>query len=258
MIKSRTPTGGAKTNWQSFGQISLEDAVLQLGTQPKGNQQGRRLIEVCELERRRIARELHDDLSQRIALLCLDLDQMTVGPDGDKKGAEERLTRARAQAQQIARDLHHVALELHPERKISNGLTAALKDLCAQLSVRSGIEIEFHHSQLSRRLPGPLALCVYRLVQEGLRNVLRHSGARQALVEIAQRGEELEIRIADSGVGFALSALGVNSFGLLSMQERVHQFGGRLIVHTAPGTGTRIGIRIPIQGSHVPPLASAS
>jgi signal transduction histidine kinase len=255
MIKPRAAVG-SDTDWQSFGEISLEDAVIQLGGRAKGSLQGRRLIEVCELERRRIARELHDDMSQRLALLCLDLDQLKVAQDD--QGAGERLTRIRAQAQQIARDLHHITLELHPERRITNGLATALKDLCAQLSARSGIEIEFHYTHQSRRLPGALALCVYRLVQEGLRNVLRHSGARQALVEIAERSDELEIRIADSGIGFALSSLGVESFGLLSMQERVHQFGGRLVVHTAPGTGTRIGIRIPIAGTRVPPLATAS
>ena len=255
MIKSQ-PSGGTGADWQSFGKISLDNVVVQLQGEPKGSHQGRRLIEVCELERRRIARELHDDLSQRLALLCLDLDQLSTPPD--QPSAVERLTRARAQAQQIARDLHHIALELHPERKIASGLVPALKELCAQLSIRSGIDIEFHHAHMTRRLPPALALCVYRLIQEALRNVLRHSGARQALVEVSERGTEIEVRIADSGVGFALSALGVDSFGLLSMQERVHQFGGRLVVHTAPGTGTRIGIRIPIAGSRVPPLATAS
>jgi signal transduction histidine kinase len=103
-----------------------------------------------------------------------------------------------------------------------------------------------------------LALCIYRLVQEGLRNVLRHSHAHEASVEITGRGGTLEVHIADQGVGFAMSQLGNTGLGLLSMQERAHQLGGRMVVHSAPGAGTRIGVRLPLATrAHVSALAAA-
>jgi signal transduction histidine kinase len=223
---------------------------------------GARLIEVCEQERHRIARELHDDLSQRLGLLCIDLDLLamnrhTEGPEA----AEARSTliqRVRGLANELASDLHKIAVESHPERSIKRGLLQALRALCSDFSERSGLQIEFRTDRVPPRVAPDLALCVYRLVQEGLRNVLRHSHAHEANVEIAARGGSLEVHIADPGIGFAMSQLGSTSFGLLSMQERVHQLGGRMVVHSAPGAGTRIGVRLPLAaGPHVSTLAAA-
>jgi signal transduction histidine kinase len=222
---------------------------------------GARLIEVCEQERRRIARELHDDLSQRLGLLCIDLDLLAMnrhidGPDA----AEARSTliqRVRGLANELASDLHKIAVESHPERSIKRGILPALRALCSDLSDRSGLQIEFRAERVPPRVAADVALCAYRLVQEGLRNVLRHSHAQEARVEILGRSGNLEVHIADPGVGFAMSQLGSTSFGLLSMQERVHQLGGRMVVHSAPGAGTRIGVRLPLARTHVSTLAAA-
>src|SRR5262245_49240031 len=218
---------------------------------------GARLLEAGEQERRRIARELHDDLSQRLGLLCIDLDQLSAAP-GLPAAALQSIQRIQTLAHEIASDLHHVATEFHPERKLERGLLPALRDLCTAVSQRSGVQVEFRDQQVPRRLTPALGLCIYRLVQEALRNIVRHSRARVALVEIARDSESLDVHIADPGVGFTIAALERSSIGLLSMHERVHQFGGRMIVHSAPGAGTRIGIRLPILLTpRVSPLAAA-
>jgi two-component system NarL family sensor kinase len=236
--------------WRSRLPQCPDAALIDLGLRKRnagGDESviGTRLLEACEQERRRIARELHDDLSQRLGLLCIDVDQLAAG-SGVPDTALASVQRIRALAHELASDLHHIAVEFHPERKLERGLLQALKELCAAVGQRSNLRVEFLEQQVPRRLTPALTLCIYRLVQEALRNIVRHSRAREALVELARNGENLELRIADPGVGFTMAALESTSIGLLSMHERVHQFGGRMIVHSAPGAGTRIGIRLPI------------
>jgi signal transduction histidine kinase len=248
--------------WRSRLPEGPDAALIDLGLHQiksagEGNDAGSRLLDACEQERRRIARELHDDLSQRLALLCIDVDQLPAArgvPDAALAGIQ----RIRALAHELASDLHHIAVEFHPERKLERGLLPALRDLCAAVGQRSNVRIDFREQQVPRRLTPELSLCVYRLVQEALRNIVRHSRAPEASVELVRHGEDLEMRIADPGVGFTMAALEGTSIGLLSMHERVHQFGGRMIVHSAPGAGTRIGIRLPILLTpRVSPLAAA-
>jgi len=251
----------ADRRWRPRLQQAPEAALSDLGWHTPAPSDdgglGMRLLEACELERRRIARELHDDLSQRLGLLCIDVDQLPAAP-GVTSAALERIERIRSLAHEIASDLHHVAVEFHPERKLEHGLLPALRELCAAISHRSSVQVDFHDQQVPHRLTAALSLCIYRLVQEALRNVVRHSGAHEASVEIVRHGDALELRIADPGVGFSMAALEGASIGLLSMHERVQQCGGRMIVHSAPGEGTRIGIRLPILLTpRVSPLAAA-
>ena len=208
---------------------------------------GGRLIAAQEDERRRIARELHDDLSQKLALLTMELDQLSQTPsNGD---TSQRLRRLTDQAGQIATDVHRLSYQLHPSKLEALGLVASIRSYCRDIELQHAVEVEFTHTDMPVTIPAEVSLCVFRVVQEALHNVVKHSSARSAFVRLSGTGIGLQLQIADSGVGFALEAQDGQGLGLVSMRERVHFLGGKLVIHSAPGNGTRIGVRVPFDTS---------
>jgi signal transduction histidine kinase len=204
-----------------------------------------RLIAAQERERRRIARELHDDISQRLALLAVELERLALSAPGDEafRRCWHDLSHA---AGDIATDLHRISHSLHPAKLETLGLVAALDGFCQELWCRQHLRVRFTHDNVPRALPGDVALCLYRIVQEALYNVIKHSGVLDADVHLSGAGHELLLRIADAGGGFApvAAAAGV---GLVSMHERVEAIGGSLVVHAAPGRGTRIVVKVDLE-----------
>ena len=200
-----------------------------------------RLIASQEAERRRIARELHDDVSQKTALLMMDIELLAKRCPQER----DRFLELSDRAHEIAADLHNLSYELHPSKLESLGLLSALKALCRDIAQQGGVPIAFTHEEIPGGIDPTLSLCLYRITQEALHNVARHSRATDAHVRLAADAQHLTLHIADSGVGFdaRTSAAGL---GLISMRERAALLRGEVVVDTAPGGGTRIDVRVPL------------
>jgi PAS domain S-box-containing protein len=206
-----------------------------------------RLIAAQEEERRRIARELHDDVSQRLALLSLELDHLGLGSPAESNA--ERCKALSRSAAEIATDLHRISHRLHPTRLEALGLVAAIGGFCQELWTQHHLQVRFTHEAVPRAAPGDVALCLYRIVQEALQNVIKHSGVMEAEVHLAGSANELALRVSDPGEGFTPERSEGVGLGLLSMRERVHSLGGEIVIQTAAGRGTRIGVRVGLQPS---------
>lgn len=203
----------------------------------------RRLIVSQEAERQRIARELHDDVSQRIALLNIEIDQIAAGVE--EGNARARLRQLSSLAGEIASELHHLSHDLHPSKLHAIGLVAAIRSLCRDASQRD-LHVEFTHGTMPPSVNADVSLCLYRIVQEALHNIARHSHARDAQVDLSCDDGHVALNITDAGVGFEFKSVRYSGLGLVSMRERVAGLNGELIIHSAPGAGTRIDARIPL------------
>ncbi|MGE5359286.1 MAG: PAS domain S-box protein [Bacteroidales bacterium] len=204
-----------------------------------------RLIDAQETERARVARELHDDFSQRLALLAVNLDllRQSLGPDDTARSAVDSL---HAQVEALAKDVRRMSHDLHPARLEQLGLASALRGLCAELGAAHQVAFRCEARNVPRDLPRTIAICLYRVAQEALQNVVKHSGASSALVELTTDGGELRLAICDDGGGFdGAAAERRDSLGLANMRERVRMIAGRLTIDTAPGRGTRIEVQAP-------------
>jgi signal transduction histidine kinase len=207
-----------------------------------------RLIAAQEAERKRIALDLHDDLSQKLALLSIDIDQLDRSSRAEAPyDLSSRLHDISARAGEIASDVHGLSHQLHPSKLEVLGLSAATQGFCREISTQYDVAIVFEVSDVPRIVDPEVALCAFRIVQEAVHNVVKHSGAREAHVSLSRAGDDLDLRIADTGRGFLPSECERTGLGLVSMRERVHYVGGTLMVHSAPGRGTRIGVRIPLR-----------
>ena len=207
----------------------------------------RRLIEAQEQERFRIARELHDDVGHRMVLLQMGLDEFMQNMDGLKPSARELLQNISELASEVSSDLHNVSHQLHPARLDLIGLVATVRDYCRELSRQHHLQVEFVHQDVPAETPNDVALCLFRIVQEALRNIVKHSGAAEAKVELCGDGHQIHLRISDEGKGFdAGSAAGQTGLGLISMRERLRLVGGHLSVESQPSHGTRIRVRVPL------------
>jgi signal transduction histidine kinase len=199
---------------------------------------GARLIHAQDNERARIARELHDDVSQQLALLSIDLDTM-------RRTDEPLRERALARAAAIGTSVHDLSHRLYPASLRLVGLMPALKRLQRDLAVaRPAITMSFDNVPDS--LPPDLTLCVFRIVQESLQNAIKHSRAQTVSVHLAGGDESLAVCITDDGVGFDVDEAMGKGLGLLSMRERLEPLGGTITVHSSPGKGTRLDVSLPV------------
>lgn len=207
-----------------------------------------RLIRAQEEERNRIARELHDGLNQKLALLCVDLDELKQNQP-DVTVCKE-LNALSLRLQEASADVHGLSHRLHPSKLDHLGLLPAVKSLCRDLSGRRGLNIEFATNQDRSsfdELDKELALCVYRIVQESLSNVIKHSGASTARVQLRCQKQVLHLLVTDSGKGFNVEEAKLKGrLGLISMEERLRLASGKLIIRSRPNRGTQIEARIPL------------
>jgi len=210
-----------------------------------------RLIASQEVERRRIARELHDDVSQKVALLNIGIDEVAKQVAAGEPRA--RLQQLAQFTKEVAGDLRDLSHELHGSRLQSLGLVAAIEMLCRDTSKQIGVTVPFTHGVLPQDMDPNVSLCVYRIAQEALNNIARHSHARHAQVTLICENRTLTLQVADSGVGFDAHSTRQSGLGLISMRDRVAFLRGQLAIHATPGGGTRIGVNIPIG-----PLADGS
>lgn len=205
------------------------------------------LIQAREDERARLARELHDDLSQRLALLSVEQEILGENPPEDPSHLRRRMRNLSRLVKGIMRDVNKLSHNLHPSRLIHFGLVPAIRGYCRDLGNAHGIEIGFSHAGLPERLPSEVGICLYRILQESLQNVVRHSGSKDAQVLLRADAGELCLSISDSGVGFDQSvAVRKQTLGLTGMRERVRLVRGVIKIETAIGAGTKISVVIPL------------
>ena len=205
------------------------------------------LVSIQEAERQRIARELHDDLSQRMAMLSIELQQLDQAMPKQKSGLRPCVRDLWVKAQEISAEINRLSYQLHPPKLEHLGLVAAVQDFCAGLSAHQPLGVEFRAQGFPAAVPKDVALCVYRVVQESLHNVVKHSGARTATVELTKSEHAIHLRVCDQGRGFDVaSAVSTGGLGLLSMRERLRLVGGELSVRSHPSHGTEINASVPL------------
>jgi PAS domain S-box-containing protein len=206
-----------------------------------------RLARAQEEERARIARDLHDDAGQRLALLSIDLEQLKQVSMELKSSLTTQLEALVKAASEITSDVHNVSRRLHPSQVDLLGLASALSNFCKDFALRNEMEIVFVDSGPHQKPPPDASLCLFRVAQEAIRNVQKHSGARRALVQLDEISGSMRLRVSDQGEGFDPDASDfTQGLGLLSMQERLHSMGGELFIHSRPGGGTCIEACIPL------------
>lgn len=206
-----------------------------------------RLLTVQEEERRRISREIHDDLCQRLAALAFDIGGLAAEPYSD--AARNHLRALQRRLVEVYEAARHLAHQLHPSILEDLGLTAALRGLCEELSQRDGVAVKFRHKKVPQAVPTEVTSCVYRVAQAALQNATTHSGAKHVFVTLNGQDRALMLSIRDDGAGFdSLTVKEKGGLGLVSMEERVRLVGGTLTIESKPGRGTRIAAMIPLAG----------
>jgi PAS domain S-box-containing protein len=206
-----------------------------------------RLTRAQEEERARIARDLHDDTGQRLALLSIDLEQLKQFSVKSQSALTPQLDSLVRIASEITSDVHNVSRRLHPSQVELLGLVRALANFCKDFASRNSMEIRFVHPELPSNPSADVALCLFRVAQEAIRNVHKHSGVREAVVELTEVVGLLHLRVSDLGAGFDLASLDTApGIGLLSMEERLRSMGGELAVQSTLGGGTIVEASIPL------------
>jgi signal transduction histidine kinase len=213
-----------------------DEALLDLGG---------RLISTQEAERSRIARELHDDFNQRMALLSIELEQLGRGiQEPAKHQIFERLQR---QVKDISADIHRLSYRLHPSKLDHLGLGPAVKSLCEEFSQKAKRNIVCHRIGFPSTLPSDVELCLFRIAQEALRNSIKHSGAESIRVVLVRTRNAVRLSVSDNGRGFNTKSEAMHSgLGFISMKERLHIVGGEMRVYSHPKRGTRIEVSVPL------------
>ena len=209
-----------------------------------------RLIETQEEERKRIAREIHDDYQQRLAMVAMDLEGLSESVGGHSAEAAQTLHQLFDQVSELGADLHSLSHRLHSSTLESLGLIAGVRAFCEEFSLQQEMEVEFVHENVPRFISKDAALCLFRIVQESLRNVKRHSGVQRAEVRLELVEEKLHLSVTDRGRGFnANKPAEEKGIGVRSMEERLRLLGGKLEIESKPMEGTRIDAWLPFKVS---------
>jgi signal transduction histidine kinase len=201
-----------------------------------------RLIEAQEQERRRIARDLHDDISQRLSLLGLHLQSCHNASTGEIKKSIEK---AIQQISSLGKGVRTLSHRLHSANLEYLGLVSAVSGDCDELSKQHDVEIRFDSEDVPEGLPREVSLCLFRVAQEALQNAIKHSGSHHFRVTLTSRGNEIDLIVEDSGKGFEVEKA-VRGLGLTSMRERLRLVNGRLYIDSQPGSGTIVHARVPL------------
>ena len=203
-----------------------------------------RFVTAQEEERSRIARELHDDLSQRLALAAITLQSLSENLPRTRSEIAATMRSVWRQVGEISSDVHRLSRDLHPST-LGLGLGAALKSLCKGVERQHGIRVDVNCSDLPDAVASDVSLCLYRVAQEALNNVVKHSEVKEARLEVVGNSDHLLLRVIDSGRGFEPAKDG-RGLGLLSMRERLRVVGGKLTIQSS-ARGTEISAHVPIE-----------
>ena len=205
-----------------------------------------------EEERRRISRELHDDINQRLALLVVEMGRLETNVPVPFDAARQDFQSLAQRLAAISDDVRRIAYQFHPSILDDLGLSAALEQLANAFSENTGIKTIVVQEDFGESLPQDISSCLYRIVQESLANVRKHAKASRVELELTCDDQDITLCILDSGVGFDLERVRIDhrGLGLVSMRERVQSVHGRLEIQAEPGQGTRILVQIPLPGAH--------
>jgi len=249
-------TGRGEAHRDSTGRIARLRGTVQDITERKHSEEAlstvnRRLIEAQDSERARIARDLHDDIGQRLALLSLGLEQLKrLQPDsaGETLGGLHALQK---QTSEIAADVQALSHELHSPRLLHLGVVAAIRGFCEELSGQQHVGIDFGHENVPGSMPPEVSLCLFRVLQEALQNGVRHSRVRRFDVHLRGTGDAVHLTVRDEGVGFDVAAAASRGrgLGLTSMRERLKLVGGELLIESHSKRGTTVLARAPVRQS---------
>jgi signal transduction histidine kinase len=204
-----------------------------------------KLIEAHEEERTRIARELHDDVSQFVSLLALRLDRMGQDPQPSRVDLKRGIREAHKQVLELGTCIRALSHRLHSSKLEYLGLTAAIDSFCRELSDERGVRIDFTSQGVPEDLPQDLSVCFFRVFQEALQNAMKHSGSQQIGVSLTGALNELHLTVRDLGIGFDQEeAMQSRGLGLISMKERLKLVGGELLIQSQPRLGTTVHARV--------------
>ena len=226
---------------------ALARIVAHTATDEERRELSGRLIRAQEDERSRLARELHDDFSQRLTVLAIDLARTAAIISDSPVEAIRRIHELRSRVSEIGADLHSLSHRLHSSSLEILGLVLGVSSFCGDFAERQHIQVDFAHNEVPRNIPPEVELCIFRIVQEGLRNVKRHSAATRAEVRLEAIANGLYLSIADQGVGFDMTKRSSRTgLGIRSMQERLRLLGGRVEIRSRPGQGTTVEVWVPL------------
>jgi signal transduction histidine kinase len=208
-----------------------------------------RLFRAQEEERKRIARELHDDLSQSVALLAFDTSSLALSPPPSAEDMKKALCKLQSRIADLSTDIRQIAHQLHPSILEDLGLAAALRELCEEFSARETTPVVFEQEALQDVLPVEIASCLYRVAQEALHNIQKHARASHIWLTVSGNPESVHLSIQDDGVGFASeSGTSGQGLGIISMKERVRLVQGEFSIHSQPGQGAKLTVSVPLPG----------
>ena len=211
----------------------------------------RRLIEAQEKERTRIARELHDDIGQRLALLTIELEQLRQNSPNLPAEVRDRFGELQKQTAEIASDVQSMSHQLHSSKLEYLGIATAMTAFCREFSQQQNVKVVFAHDAISRTVPSDISLCLFRVLQEALHNAVKYSGVRHFDAELRESSDAIYLTVRDSGSGFDVKeATKSSGLGLISMAERVTLVNGELSIDSQPKRGTTIHARVPLSAGH--------
>jgi len=212
---------------------------------------GRRLISAQEDERRYLARELHDDLSQRLARVAIDASFVASSPDSE--ATREVLQNLHPELVQISKDVHDMSYRLHPALIDDLGLVTALQTECERLRRYTDVAILERFDKIPKQIPANVALCIYRIVQEAINNTVKYANADTIEIMLECEKDTLVLNVRDNGIGFNINHVTEQSgLGLSSMRERAQLAGGSWEIRSQPGKGTTVSATVPLNGAAAP------
>jgi PAS domain S-box-containing protein len=242
MLDIASPRVNGDGSFAGFVGSAIDTTDQKLAQQALERVSGQ-LIEAQEKERRRIARELHDNVCQRLALLSLELDQASRNSNGSLRN----LADIRNHCVDIANEVQAISHQLHSSKLDYLGLVAALKGFCEEFSKQHHVEVQFTERDVPEHLPREISLSLFRVTQEALHNAVKYSGTRRYAVEVTGSAGEVQLEVRDWGAGFDVEEAKRNrGLGLVSMQERVNLVGGGFSIESDPGAGTTIIAVVPL------------
>jgi PAS domain S-box-containing protein len=212
----------------------------------------RKLVAAQEKERTRIARELHDDINQRLSMLAIELEEI----QNDPSEIHQRISELRRQTTEISNDVQAISHDLHSSHLEYLGAVAAMKNWCKEFGERQEMQIDCRQD-VRRTLSQEIGLCLFRVLQEALHNAAKHSGVKRIEVQLHEESDEIHLTIRDLGEGFDVEAAKKGrGLGLTSMQERVRLVNGTIEIQSKPMSGTTVHVRVPLRSEDAPQRAA--
>lgn len=207
-----------------------------------------RLIEAQEKERAWVARELHDDIAQRIALLAVDLDQWDRDVLPSPPEFNKHIRQVSRRLSDIMEGIRALSHRLHSSKLVYMGLATAASSFCKELSEQRNVKIDFSQTGIPHEVSKEISICLFRVLQEALQNAVKHSGVKHFRVELRGAPDKIQLSVSDPGVGFNPAAGALSGgLGLISMQERMHLIDGQFLVQSEPNRGTKIYACAPLR-----------